>query len=220
LGKLTTDARHVTITGMAERNYLAFDLGAESGRAVVGNLRDGHLTLHEKHRFANPTGRMNGHLQWNLLGQWEELKTGLRKAAVEQHGEDRKPVKLDGIGVDTWGVDFGLLDANGDVLGNPFHYRDSATEGMMERAFKIIPKDKVFEATGVQFMRFNSVYQLLARKLADSEALKSARTLLFMPDLFNYLFTGVRKAEFSIASTSQFYDPRKKTWATELISLS
>jgi rhamnulokinase len=201
---------------MAERNYLAFDLGAESGRAVLGQLRDGKLMLQEKHRFANPTGRINGHLTWNLLSQWEELKIGLRKAAVDQHGEDRSAVRIDGIGVDTWGVDFGLLTESGELLGNPFHYRDDATQGVMERAFQIIPREKIFEATGAQFMRFNSLYQLMAMKAADSTSLKCAHTLLFMPDLFNFLFTGVRKAEFSIASTSQFYDPRKKTWATGL----
>src|SRR5687768_240838 len=99
-------------------DYLAFDLGAESGRAVIGRLNGGKLSLEEQHRFANPTGRMNGHLQWNLLAQWEELKTGLRKCAG---------TKLAGIGVDTWGVDFGLLGRGGEILGNPFHYRDSRT---------------------------------------------------------------------------------------------
>ena len=214
---LSSEANGVNMPRMAERNYLAFDLGAESGRAVVGNLRHGKLTLLEKHRFANPTGRMNGHLVWNLLSQWEELKTGLRKAAIEQHGEDRTAVHLDGIGVDTWGVDFGLLTESGELLGNPLHYRDTATEGMMEQAMKIVPRKQIFEATGVQFMRFNSLYQLMAMKASNSTALKCAHTLLFMPDLFNFLFTGVRKAEFSIASTSQFYDPRKKAWATELL---
>src|SRR3954468_19917563 len=110
------------------RNFLAFDLGAESGRGVIGTLDGGKLSLKEIHRFANPTGRMNGHLHWNLLAQWEELKTGLRKSAAT--GET-----LSGIGIDTWGVDFGLIDHNGDVIGNPFHYRDSRTDGMMERLF-------------------------------------------------------------------------------------
>src|SRR2546421_11556170 len=106
---------------MASRNFLAFDLGAESGRAVLGTLAGSRLSLAEQHRFPNPTGRMNGHLHWNLLAQWEELKTGLRKTA---HGQ---PV-LHGIGVDTWGVDFGLVSEDGTVLGNPYHYRDSRTE--------------------------------------------------------------------------------------------
>ena len=112
---------------MAAHNFLAFDLGAESGRAVLGTLDSGRLELEEKHRFPNPTGRMNGRLQWNLLGQWEELKTGLRKSA-DSHGGGR--ASLSGIGVDTWGVDFGLLNGDGDVVSNPFHYRDGWTEGV------------------------------------------------------------------------------------------
>ena len=202
---------------MAARNFLAFDLGAESGRAVLGTLEGRRLTLTERHRFANPMGRINGHLHWNLLAQWEELKTGLRNASVEQHGDQKSPVTLHGLGVDTWGVDFGLLSEAGEVLGNPFNYRDSRTDGMMELAFSRVPKEEIFEATGVQFMQLNSLYQFLAMKEAKSAALGCAATLLFVPDLFNYLFTGVRKCEFSIASTSQFYDPRKKTWAKAML---
>jgi rhamnulokinase len=202
---------------MAARNFLAFDLGAESGRVVLGTLENGRLTLQERHRFANPMGRMNGHLYWNLLAQWEELKTGMRNAGVEQHGEQKTPVTLHGIGVDTWGVDFGLLSESGEVLGNPFNYRDSRTDGMMELAFSRVPREEIFEATGVQFMQLNSLYQLMALKETDPAALNCAGTLLFVPDLFNYLFTGVRKCEFSIASTSQFYDPRKKTWAKGML---
>src|ERR1700753_865949 len=114
---------------MAEQNYLAFDLGAESGRAVLGKLDGDRLTLEEKHRFPNPNGRINGHLHWDLLGQWEELKTGLRKTFADGH------IELHGIGVDTWGVDFGLVAKNGEILGNPYHYRDGRTEGVMERTF-------------------------------------------------------------------------------------
>lgn len=193
---------------MADRNFLAFDLGAESGRAIIGTLAGGRLTLEEKHRFANPNGKINGHLHWNLLAQWEELKAGLRKSAG---------VPLAGIGVDTWGVDFGLLAANGEVLGNPFMYRDGRTDGIMDRAFKLVPKADIFAATGLQFMQFNSLFQLLALKEAGSPLLQIADKLLFVPDLFNYLFTGVKKAEFSIVSTSQMYDPRKKAWATGLL---
>jgi rhamnulokinase len=202
---------------MALRNFLAFDLGAESGRAVLGTLDSGKLTLAEKHRFPNPAGRINGHLHWNLIAQWEELKTGLRKAAFEQHADHKDPVPIHGIGVDTWGVDFGLLSHSGELLGNPFHYRDSRTDGMFERAFSRVPREQIFEATGIQFMEINSLYQLLAMKEAGSSILGCADTLLFIPDLFNYLFTGQRKVEFSIASTSQMYDPRQKAWATELL---
>lgn len=200
---------------MAAHNFLAFDLGAESGRAVLGTLADGRLTLEERHRFPNPTGRMNGHLYWNLLGQWEELKTGLRKSA-EGHGPSGARASLSGIGVDTWGVDFGLVGADGDVLGNPFHYRDPRTDGVMERTFQTVSRREIFEHTGVQFMPINSLYQLIALRDAKPRMLESAESLLFIPDLFNFLFTGERRAEFSIASTSQMYDPRKGAWATDL----
>jgi rhamnulokinase len=200
---------------MAAGNFLAFDLGAERGRAVLGTVREGRLELEERHRFPNPTGRMNGHLYWNLLGQWEELKTGLRKAAADAHGGKR--AYLSGIGVDTWGVDFGLVGADGDVLGNPFHYRDSRTDGVMERAFQQVGRETIFEHTGVQFMPINSLYQLIAMRETKPRILEAAETLLFMPDLFNYLFTGERKSEFSIATTSQMYDPRRGGWANDLL---
>src|SRR4051794_20463588 len=199
--------------GMAAHNFLAFDVGAESGRAVLGSLGDGRLTLEERHRFPNPTGRVNGHLYWNLLAQWEELKTGLRKA-TEGHVGAR--ASLSGIGVDTWGVDFGLVGADGDVIGNPFHYRDPRTDGVMERAFQRVSRQEIFEHTGVQFMQLNSLYQLLALRDTKPRTLDGAETLLFIPDLFNYLFTGERRAEFSIETTSQMYAPRKGTWATEM----
>jgi sugar (pentulose or hexulose) kinase len=192
------------------RNFLAFDLGAESGRALLGTLDGRKLSLKEIHRFANPMGRMNGHLHWNLLQQWEELKTGLRKAA---QGE----TKIDGIGVDTWGVDFGFIGDNGEVLGFPYMYRDPRTDGMMDAVFAKVPRDKVFDATGIQFMQLNSLYQLFAMKRAQSPVLSCAKTMLFMPDLFNYLFTGVAKSEFSIATTSQMYDPRRRAWAVDVL---
>ncbi|HEY7116254.1 MAG TPA: rhamnulokinase family protein [Tepidisphaeraceae bacterium] len=196
---------------MATRNLLAFDLGAESGRALLGRLDGRRLTLDEKHRFANPNGRLNGHLHWNFLAQWEELKTGLRKTAAGA-------TAIDAIGVDTWGVDFGFLDANGDLLANPFMYRDPQTEGMMERAFGRVSREAIFEATGIQFMQLNSLYQLVALAARRSPLLDCGRTMLFMPDLFNYCFTGERVAEFSIATTSQMYDPRKKDWAREMLN--
>ena len=206
---------------MAERHFLAFDLGAESGRAVVGSLRaaagsnSATLTLAEKHRFPNPNGRMNGHLQWNLLGQWEELKTGLRKAGAGNGAEGA--LKLSGIGVDAWGVDFGLLTPTGEILGNPFHYRDSRTDGILEKIFAKVPREKVFQSTGIQIMAINSLFQLAAMREANSDLLRAAGTLLFVPDLFNYLFTGTRKSEFSIASTSQMVDMSTGKWAEDLL---
>jgi len=196
---------------MSHSRFLAFDLGAESGRAMLGTLRDGRLELEEKHRFANPRGRINGHLHWNLLAQWEELKTGLRKAVA---GLD---APLAGIGVDTWGVDYGLVGRNGEILGNPFMYRDGRTDGVMERTFARVPKRDIFEATGIQFMQLNTLFQLVAHCESRSPLLDVAETLLFMPDLFNFLFTGIRKSEFSIATTSQMYDPRRGTWAVDML---
>lgn len=196
---------------MSHSRFLAFDLGAESGRAMLGTLRDGRLELEEKHRFANPRGRINGHFHWNLLAQWEELKTGLRKAVA---GLD---APLAGIGVDTWGVDYGLVGRNGEILGNPFMYRDGRTDGVMERTFARVPKRDIFEATGIQFMQLNTLFQLVAHCESRSPLLDVAETLLFMPDLFNFLFTGIRKSEFSIATTSQMYDPRRGTWAVDML---
>ncbi len=196
---------------MADQQFLAFDLGAESGRAMLGSLSDGRISLEEKHRFANPMGRMNGHLFWNLLAQWEELKTGLKKTSASMTGA------LSGIGVDTWGVDFGLIGHDGQVLGNPYMYRDSRTDGVFDRTLQKLGREKIFDTTGIQFMSLNSLYQLIAMQESRSPALDSAETLLFMPDLFNYLFSGERKSEFSIATTSQMYDPQRRSWATGML---
>jgi rhamnulokinase len=196
---------------MASHQFLAFDFGAESGRSILGTLSDGKLTLSETHRFANPNGLMNGVLQWDLLKQWEEIKTGLRKTASQLKGP------LAGIGVDTWGVDFGLLGGDGAILGNPVCYRDARTAGMMEHAYGIVGKRALFDATGIQFMSLNTLYQLLALSRAKASVLDAAKTLLFMPDLFNYLLSGVARAEFSIATTSQMYDPRARGWATGVL---
>jgi rhamnulokinase len=196
---------------MAAGQFLAFDLGAESGRTILGILDGGKLSLAEKHRFNNPHGKMAGRLQWNLLGQWEELKTGLKNTATDLKAN------LTGIGVDTWGVDFGLVAPSGEVLANPIVYRDSAMDGTVEKAFAKIPREKIFDATGIQVMQINTLYQLIAMMERNSRLLDSAQTLLFMPDLFNYLFCGARKSELSIASTSQMYDPRKRRWAHEIL---
>ncbi|HEY0009829.1 MAG TPA: FGGY family carbohydrate kinase, partial [Tepidisphaeraceae bacterium] len=193
---------------MSDKKYLAFDFGAESGRAILGTLAEGKLTLEEKHRFANPMGRMNGQLQWNLLAQWEHVKQGLKNT---------RGIKLNGIGVDTWGVDFGLIDKAGNVLGNPVMYRDARTTGVIEQTFTRVPADEIYSATGIQLMEINTLYQLLAVARQNPDLIKAADKLLFMPDLFHYLLTGVAKSEFSIASTSQMYDPTRSRWATEML---
>ena len=186
---------------------MAFDLGAESGRAILGTLKDDRLRLEELHRFSNPGIRVLGSLHWDPLRLFDEMKVGLRAAAAHM------PVSL---GVDTWGVDYALLDRNGVLVGNPYHYRDSRTNGVMERVMEIVPREEIFEHTGLQFMQLNTLFQLYTMK--GSPALEAAHTFLMMPDLFNYWFSGVKACEFSDASTTQFHDPRKKDWATELLS--
>ncbi|HMO25404.1 MAG TPA: rhamnulokinase family protein [Tepidisphaeraceae bacterium] len=193
------------------KHYIAFDFGAESGRAILGSLDGRKLTIAEKHRFANPNGRMQGTLQWDLLAQWEQIKQGLKLAA---EGADR----IAGIGVDTWGVDFGLIDAAGKGLGHPVMYRDGRTDTAMDEVFRIVPADEVFAATGNQFMQFNTLFQLWALKRDNPRLLDAADRLLFMPDLFHYLLTGLAANEFSIASTSQMYDPQRRTWSGELLN--
>ncbi len=190
--------------------YLAFDLGAESGRAILGTLDGGRLTLEELHRFANTPVRALSALYWDTLRLWHEIQHGLAIA-----GRERR-LTLAGIGVDTWGVDFALLGADGALVDNPRHYRDARTNGMLEAAFAVVPREEIFARTGVQFMQINSLYQLYAMHLAGAPALASARSLLMMPDLFNYWLTGVARSELTIASTSQMYDPRRGGWATEL----
>jgi len=192
---------------MAKR-YVAFDLGAESGRSILATLDAQKLALSETHRFANPHGRMNGHDHWDLLAQWEQIKTGLKKSLEISR-------EIAGIGIDTWGVDFGLLDSDGNVLGNPFMYRDSRLNGMMDQVFSILPREEIFKSTGIQFMQINSLYQLFAMR--SSPLLKIADKMLFVPDLFNYLFTGRKVAEYSIASTSQMLDARSGKWATGML---
>ena len=196
---------------MATSRYLALDFGAESGRAILGTLEDGRISLEEIHRFPNRQVRVHGHVYWDVLYLFDELKKGLAAAA------NKGCKKLDGIGVDTWGVDYGLIDANGELLGNPHTYRDPRTEGMLEAAYKTVPKAEIFAATGTQFMAFNTLFQLLSQAKAKSPALENAKTLLFMPDLFNYLLTGKKCAEYTIASTSQMMNAKKRTWSKTLL---
>jgi rhamnulokinase len=188
-------------------NYLAIDLGAESGRAMLGSFDGERLSLEEVHRFPNPGIRVLGSLHWDVLRLFEEMKTGLGQAAA------RKPASL---GVDTWGVDFALLDRNGGLVANPFHYRDSRTNGMMAQVLDIVPKKEIFEHSGLQFMEINTLFQLFSMKGAT--ALDSAATFLMMPDLFHYWFTGRKACEFTDATTTQFFDPRNKAWATGLLA--
>jgi rhamnulokinase len=191
--------------------FLAFDLGAASGRAVIGRFDGQRLALQEIHRFPNGPVRVRDDLHWDTLRLHSELKHGLTKAAGE-HGPE-----LASLGIDTWGVSFALLDKQGALLGNPYHYRDARTDGMLGQAFRRVPKEEIFEQTGIQFLQINTLYQLLSMVIQDSPQLSAAQTLLMTPDLFNYWFTGQRVSERTIASTSQCFNPNTGTWAESLI---
>ena len=192
-------------------HYLAFDLGAESGRAITGTLDRGTLTIEELHRFPNDPIRTADALSWDTERLWSEVQHGIAIA----HERGFRP---DGIGVDTWGVDYGLLDSGGKLLESPRHYRDARNHGMMEAVFARVPRAEVFAATGIQFMQINTLFQLYAASLASPETLAAAEHLLNIPDLFNYWLTGEARSEATIASTTQFFDPRTLTWATALLA--
>jgi rhamnulokinase len=193
--------------------FLAFDLGAESGRTVLGWLENRRLRIKELHRFLNGTTFIQGHLYWNIFHLFEEMKKGMKicGSAIEDRPES--------IGIDTWGVDFGLLARDGTILGLPYAYRDRRTEGIMEEFFKRVSRERIYQLTGIQFMELNSLFQLFATKRDQPRLLDFASDLLFMPDIFNYLMTGVKKTEFTFATTSQLYNPLKKDWAEELFEV-
>lgn len=190
--------------------FLAFDLGAASGRGVIGLLDDEILKLQEIHRFDNGPVCIFDSLYWDVLSMLEEMKH-----ALKLYAQDYGP-ELDGIGVDTWGVDFALIGRDNTLLGYPYHYRDKRTDGMIEEASRRVSREEIFQRTGIQFMKLNTLYQLLAMSVVNSPFLELAETLLLMPDLFNFLFTGEKFAEFTIATTTQFYDPREKSWSKAL----
>jgi rhamnulokinase len=195
----------------ATKKLLAFDLGAESGRGVLGLFDGQRLRLEVVHRFANGPVRTLDTLHWDVLRLYCEMIAGLRRCATEQGG-------IDSVGVDTWGVDFALLGRGGTLLGNPRHYRDPHTETIVEQAFARVSRWDIFRLTGIQFMRFNTLFQLLALQRDRSPLLDVAETLLFIPDLFHYFFTGMKVNEFTDASTSQMYDPRTRGWAFGLVN--
>ena len=193
----------------AARQFLAFDLGAESGRGVLGTFDGERLNLEEIHRFPNGGIRVLNSLHWDVLRLWDDMKTALSMCA-------QKHVDLSGIGIDTWGVDFGLLGRGDVLLGFPYHYRDSRTNGMLEEAFRHIDRATVFERSGCQFLQINTLYQLLSMVVNESPLLDAAETFLMIPDLFNFWLTGEKVCEFTDATTTQFYDPRKNAWSTEI----
>ena len=175
---------------------LAFDLGASSGRAILGIYSGGRISLSEIHRFANTPVQRDGHLHWDIDALFGEIKTGIKKCA--QSGTD-----IQSISVDTWGCDFALIDADGSLLHSPLHYRDSLTEGgVMDEVFEIVPKKTLYNRTGIEFMRYNTIFQLYALKKLHPAIFEKADKILFMPDLFGFLLTGKIACEHTIASTS------------------
>ncbi len=193
---------------MPAKPYLAFDLGAESGRAVLAHLQSGILTTEEVHRFPNEPVEQGGSLHWDVARLWFEMRKTL--AQLEE-------TELTGIGVDAWGVDYALLGERGDLLENPYHYRDRRTEGVMEEVFQKVAKEEIYLATGIQFMPINTLYQLFAQQEKGPSVLEAAKQLITIPDLFNYWLTGNAVCEFTNATTTQMVDPIKRTWATSLM---
>jgi rhamnulokinase len=196
---------------MSEKKYIGFDLGAESGRCFVALLRDGKITLTGVHRFPTHQVRFLNSLHWNAPALADELLAGLQKAG-NQFG-----AHFDGIGVDTWGVDYLLIDKDDRMLGLPYHYRDDRTDQIMDEAFRIVPREAFYQSTGTQFARYNTVFQLLAEKKTKTNLLNTAQTLLFMPDFLTFVLTGKKIAEYTIASTSGLIDPIQRNWNWPLL---
>jgi len=188
--------------------FLAFDLGAESGRAVLAHLHSGVLTTEEVHRFANEPVEYGGSLHWDAPRLWLEMRRAL--AGLEE-------TELSGVGVDAWGVDYALLGERGELLQNPYHYRDRRTQDAMQEAFRLVPREEIYSETGIQFMPINTLYQLVAAKRDTPQALLAAKQLLTIPDLFHYWMTGNAVCEFTNATTTQLVNPRTRRWATGLM---
>ena len=196
---------------MAERVYLAVDLGAESGRVMAGVWNGDKLRLEQVNRFPNGSVALGETIRWDVLRLWGEIQSGL-SLAVKKYGK-----KIVSVGADTWGVDFVLLNKQDEILGLPYHYRDVRTRGALERTFKKVPRAEIYKQSGLQFMELNSLYQLLAWKERSPAILDAADTLLFMPDFLHWAMSGAKRAEFTIASTSQFVHPLKRDWSLPLL---
>ena len=192
-----------------KKQVLAFDFGGGSGRAILGTLENGKIHMEEVHRFSNDPVIVNGTMYWDTLRHFFEIKQGIVKA--KQKGG------FESIGIDTWGVDFGLLDEHGDLLESAVHYRDDRTLGMQEEVFKVIPKEEVYNLTGNQFENFNTIFQLYSLVQKRPWILEKADTLLLTPDLFNYFLTGEKKAEYTMATTTQLMDAKNKVWSDRIL---
>jgi rhamnulokinase len=193
-------------------NVLAFDLGASSGRAVLGSLEGETLAMREIHRFPNDPVQVGNRLHWDILRLWHEVKQGLIKTRQQGFGDIRS------LGIDSWAVDFGLLDAKNELLGNPFHYRDSQTNGIMAKAWQEVSQAEIFNRTGIQFLQFNTIYQLYALKQAHSPLLGNAATLLLIPELLRYWLTGRKLSEWTNASTTQLLSAARPEWDAHLLN--
>jgi len=191
-------------------HYVACDLGAESCRVMLGSLSGDRLVVEEIHRFDNGPVTLFGTLRWDTLRIFDELKRGLRKVVADGY-------RVDGISVDSWGVDYVLVRGEEPMLTCPYHYRDPRTDGSMEKAFAVVPPDVIYSETGIQFMQFNTLYQLLADLENRPEILELSERILNIGDYFNYLFSGVPYAEESLSSTTQLFDPRRREWSQYLI---
>ena len=196
---------------MSKANFIAVDLGASGGRVLLGRFDGERFDLEELHRFPNSPVTVLDSLYWDVLQLWDDIKTGLRRYA------EVEAAPLMGISVDTWGVDFALLDASGSLLGNPQHYRDPRTDGVMEQVFAKLSKARLYKRTGIQFMQINTLYQLYSLRLKSDPCLDCAETLLMMPDLFHYWLSGRKAGEYTIASTSQLVDARRRSWDRDLL---
>ena len=192
-----------------DKQLLAVDLGASSGRVMLGRFDGEKISVEELHRFSNDPVTLGGTMYWDFLRLFHEIRQGLLKS--------KKYGKADSISVDTWGVDFGLLDEGGNLLENPVHYRDSRVNGMLEKSFALLDADRFYQITGTQFMEINTVFQLLYLAQNRRELLDRAGCMLLMPDLFHYFLCGEKSCEYSIASTTQLLDARRKTWSKEVL---
>ena len=191
------------------KRVLAFDFGASSGRAILGIFDGEKIELQEVHRFSNDPVKINGTVYWDVQRLFFEIKQGILKA--------KEAGGFDSIGIDTWGVDFGLLRKDGTLVENPVHYRDARNDGMVEKATEYMSKERMYDITGIQFMDFNTIFQLLSLKENRPYILEEADKLLFMPDLLNYMLSGVKSTEFSIATTSQMVDLKTNNWSEEIL---
>jgi rhamnulokinase len=189
------------------KKYIAVDLGASNGRVIVGNLEKFEVT----NRFVTRNELINGSVFWDIVYIYSEIKKGLKKA-FSLYGDE-----IASIGIDTWGVDYGLLDETGELIGMPYHYRDDRTDGIMDEVFSVVPQEDVYKATGIQLMQINTIYQLAAMKKKHPEMLSAARCYLSIPDLLHYWLTGIKRNEFSHATTTQLYNPTRRDWAWNII---